>query len=156
MRRLPFLALQASLAAAALFPAAVDACTCYYNSIQYEYDNNDAVFRGVAMSNTIIDLEGQPVRLVTFVASECWKGSVPTAAAVYTSPTEAGCGYTFNVGTEYLVFATGQSIPFWTHLCTHNSPWSAGGDWIAGQLPTSGCTVAVEERTWSRVKRLFE
>ena len=156
MRQLPLLALHATLATMVLFPPAASACTCYYNSIQVEFDNSTAVFRGVATSNNVIDVDGYPVRLVTFTVSECWKGDVPQGTAIYTGITEAGCGYTFHVGTEYLVFANGPTYPWWTGYCNLTSPWAGGGEWIADQLGTSGCTVAVEDRTWGSIKQLFE
>ena len=150
------LAALATVAAALLIPSAAAACTCYPNSIQWEFEHSDVVFRGVVTSNSFVELEGMPLLLVTFDPSECWKGDVPQAAALFTCANEAACGYPFQVGVEYLVFASGTKVPYSTSLCSLTRQWVGGGQWIAGQIGDPVCTVAVEGKTWSGVKRLFD
>ena len=156
MRRLPLLALLATLIVAFLIPAAAAACTCYPNSIQWEFEHCDVVFRGIVTSSSVVEREGIPKLLVTFETSDCWKGDIPKATALFTCANEAACGFPFQNGAEYLVFASGVGVPYETSLCGLTSQWAGGGRWIADQLGDPACTVAVEEKTWGSVKRLFD
>lgn len=86
--------------------------------------------------------EGGPVA-VTLRVSEVWKGDVGKTLRVTTSADSgAGCGYPFEEGKEYLVYA-GEDAS--VSLCSETKPLSsAGADLEAlgtGERPKNGGTL---------------
>ncbi len=77
-----------------------------------------AVFAGTVVS--ITPVAGQPLVSVEFAVDNSWKGVSTAATHLVTYEDSAGCGYTFEVGTQYLVYALvdGERAPWWTHLCS--------------------------------------
>ena len=49
-----------------------------------------------------------------------------------TSRMEASCGYPFEMGQSYLVYAFGLESSLETHLCTRNQPLAAAAEDLSG------------------------
>ncbi|MBD3918446.1 hypothetical protein H8B09_06735 [Paenibacillus sp. PR3] len=106
----------------------VYACSCAtYPELGNELDSRSAVFAGeVSSIDTVGRNDGlvssaDPV-LVTFEVSKVWKGSIEKETVVRTVRDEVSCGYTFTLGSSYLVFADKDSDVVRTGLCTGTQP----------------------------------
>jgi len=84
----------------------------------------DAVFLGLAQALAAPGAEGAPPgqAAVTFNVERSWKGVEEPYVTVYTAEHTAVCGYPFEVGRRYLVYAA-QSAPgvLTTTICTRTA-----------------------------------
>ncbi|WP_433604858.1 hypothetical protein [Prescottella agglutinans] len=87
-------------------PTQAHACTCAYDPdgprIIDLVSTAASVFTGTAVSEHV---EGQTA-FYEFTVREVFKGDMSTATSVSSSVQGAACGRTFEVGTEYIVFAS--------------------------------------------------
>jgi hypothetical protein len=78
---------------------------------------------------------------VTLRASEVWKGPQQRTFEVSTPRSGAACGFLFEEGQEYLVYASGRQ-DFEVYLCSGTRPLSAANAHLAvlgdGERPTGG------------------
>ncbi|MEK7324929.1 MAG: hypothetical protein AAB217_06690, partial [Chloroflexota bacterium] len=58
---------------------------------------------------------------VNFQVSDSWKGVTTTTVVIRTAVSGASCGYTFNVGRQYVVYAYQYSGELETNICTRTS-----------------------------------
>jgi hypothetical protein len=139
-----------------LQPCAVFACSCLQPGTPIaELNRSDAVFAGtvvaidgpsglptlttsfpfIAFQNSSAD----PVS-VTFDVSDVWKGPAYRQISLVTPRDSASCGYSFQIGETYLVYATNQGAELTTNLCSRtNSISQAQSDLAAlgpGTAPT--------------------
>lgn len=129
-----------------LMPDRVWACSCAYNdSVQEEMAKRTAVFSG-----RVVDLEKKRQGLTSssadpvFVHLETdrvWKGQeLGRKITVSTALSGASCGYTFEEGREYLVYAHGEMDQLQVSLCSLTKPLiDADSDLLLlgeGQAPT--------------------
>jgi len=104
---------------------------------------SSAVFSGavVAVEQGTATASGPGNDTVTLRASEVWKGSGLGTLEVRTPSQESACGYAFEEGREYLVYAYGKR-GLATDLCTETKPLSEAGADLAllgdGERPTGG------------------
>jgi hypothetical protein len=82
---------------------------------------------------------------VHVAVAEVWKGDVPATALVETAQETASCGYPFEVGRDYVIYATAapnHTDPFATGMCSGTKPLAdAGADLAAlgsGKPPKAG------------------
>jgi len=71
-------------------------------------DDSKAVFSG-----TVLGIDRVPNRLsvtVKFKVERTWKGSLPEEMTIFTGQGGGDCGFPFEVGTTYLVYAYGDSV----------------------------------------------
>jgi hypothetical protein len=89
-----------------LYPECAYACSCGAVSTQRLLSSSDAVFSGQV---TAIE-KGAAIRTTTATlrVSEVWKGPERATLEVSTPSDEAACGYTFEEGKKYLVYAYGK------------------------------------------------
>ena len=82
-----------------------------------------AVFRG-----TVVDIGGaiDPRIRVVFEVEAVWKGPQEELLEVSTSENEALCGFGFEMGREYLVFAFGDAPDLFTNICMRTALSSEG------------------------------
>lgn len=113
-------------------------------------DRAAAVFAGrVSAIDQGQSADGASHYQVTIQVSTVWKGAVGRETVVFTSSNSASCGYSFEVGKDYLVYAakTGGETPraypdnaLSTGLCSRTSPLASAGDDLAalgtGAMPT--------------------
>jgi len=126
MRKIAILLATALLAAGPAAPCAADSlCSCRMPRTQRDaFDGSDAVFRGIAIDAPPLSAGGPLVseqRRVRIRVLERFKGDVPDTATVYTAWVDAVCGYPFEEGAEYVVYADAAMEPgrrLTVHLCS--------------------------------------
>lgn len=104
-------------------PAA--ACTCAINpSPLEEFNLSTAVFTGRVVSTDLLLGLGTsnpyPVKVVLEVDT-IWKGPKSNRIAIHTAIDEGGCGFDFNVGWSYLVYARGEASFLEVNSCTRTT-----------------------------------
>ena len=72
---------------------------------------------------TGIDHHGGTLR-VTFQVDNVWKGPVQETLIANTSSLGAACGYEFEEGMDYIVYAHGDESDLWVSLCSPTEPLS--------------------------------
>jgi serpin B len=127
-----------------LLPATpVYACSCLPPGAPLaEMAQATAVFAGrvthiKAPAGAIIS-SADPVT-VTFAVSHVWKGPEESEISLTTARQSASCGFPFQEGQEYLVYAGGSAANLSTHLCTRTTSLAHAGEDLAalgeGQAP---------------------
>ena len=135
-------------------PASAQICDCpEWLPVADEFARSAAVFSGRVLGIEVLEAE----KLVLFERYDCWKGANDTIIEVLTPRDGALCGYGFQSGVEYLVYATAEGSigSLYTYLCTRTRPLGAAAADLA-QLGTPVCTVPVTPSTWSAMKRLYD
>jgi hypothetical protein len=103
------------------------ACTCAdLGSLTDEYHHSSAVFVGrivsLQISSKLINGERIESMIATFDVERRWKGPTFRRLRVQTCGTQAlvcTCGFDFQLGQRYVVFADGK--PFQTSSCNRNA-----------------------------------
>lgn len=139
---------------ALLIMGQVFACKCLEVSVEDNVASSDIVFKGKILSkvkttnfdslNVVIDKSDEnfreqqmlfPVTAVSIKTDTIYKGCGSDTITIITPPSSASCGVRFEVGEEYIVYATrGMRNPykvkcenynriFWTHSCTRTGVW---------------------------------
>jgi hypothetical protein len=90
-----------------LLPDCASACSCMVVPIQRYISSSDAVFSGEVVDLQNIRMFG-PSDTVTLRVSEVWKGTDQGTIEVSTPSQGSACGYAFEEGQEYLVYAYGK------------------------------------------------
>ena len=107
---------------------AASACFCIPLSPKKKFRNSRAVFAG-----KVIDIMAQSDRnretsdslawfKVTFEVSKVWKGQVDKQQVVLSAEYSPGCGYSFEKGKEYLVYANGEELAIQPGWCDATKP----------------------------------
>ncbi|MCY9514668.1 hypothetical protein [Paenibacillus apiarius] len=116
-----------------LSAAPVSACSCAaIPSVEDAKREAAAVFAGkvtdVSQSlTTMIFSTADPVK-VSFQVKRLWKGNVASNAKVVTALSSASCGYEFETGKQYLVYAYHSDGKYIAHLCTRTAPLEAAAE----------------------------
>jgi hypothetical protein len=92
------------------------ACSCATPSPSKEFELSDAVFAGTVASIQ----QDNYFNSVHFDAERAWKGISDNTVTVTTASMGDSCGYDFEQGKEYLVYAYGE--PLKTSLCSRTQP----------------------------------
>ena len=116
-----------------LFPSAVLACECLGISVEDAFKHSDMVFvakvigrdapaprRSFYHGDSVYTIGGGDMIRWKVIPSRGWRGEPPETLAVYSSRDEAACGYVFELGREYLVYAKFMNRDGW---------WFRGSDW---------------------------
>lgn len=90
-----------------LFTNCAHACSCMSAPIEKEFSRSEAVFAGEAVS---FEGAGSEDRMVTFRVAKTWKGPDRETLQVRTTASGASCGYRFEEGREYVVYAAGDGL----------------------------------------------
>lgn len=98
------------------------ACSCLPRTPQQTFESSQAVFAGQVVQ---VNQPGnrEEVR-VSFKVSRVWKGNLTPQLQVGTSSSSASCGYNFQKGEEYLVYASSEESKLKTGLCSGTKPLS--------------------------------
>jgi len=93
-----------------------------------------AVFTGkvVGLSKlfNVFGSSADPIK-VTFQIYTVWKGPVHQTIPITTSRSGASCGYTFEMGGEYIVYANGTEDSLVVSLCSRTQPLATAEDDLA-------------------------
>lgn len=127
------------------------ACFCVpEGSPSQELAQSSAVFSG-----RVIDIEHASASIrqnvesvnVTFQVSEVWKGPRRHTVTVLTARQGIDCGYEFESGQEYLVYARGAEERLVVWFCSRTQPLASAGEDLAvlgaGNAPTTATTSGV-------------
>jgi hypothetical protein len=114
-------------------PAA--ACSCIMPGTPVEeMDRSAAVFSGKVVhldtSTAPIISSADPV-VVGFDVSTIWKGPQEAQLAITTARSSASCGFEFQLGVEYIVYAYEGEVGLETGLCTRTAPLAMAADDLA-------------------------
>ncbi|MCR2805542.1 hypothetical protein [Paenibacillus soyae] len=146
-----WMALMLAAGSIAIGPEKASACSCAMNpSVNEAKLNSDAVFKGTVTSRD------QPLKWFqrssadpvtwTFQVDEVWKGKVAPEIAVTSAESGASCGYEFQVGQPYVVYAYKNGDSLDVSLCSRTVPVSAAGQDLAelgsGSVPPRPGAVA--------------
>lgn len=132
---IPLLVLLSLLA----LPQPCAACSCVEPTPAGSIANATTVFRGRVTA--ITPRPGSRFQIVSLLADTGWKGAVTRDMTLVTDKTSASCGFPFQVGMEYLVFARQEpSGSLTTGLCSGTQPLT--GPHI-GRTPVSAFLVAL-------------
>ncbi|HKZ71005.1 MAG TPA: hypothetical protein VJ020_13050 [Anaerolineales bacterium] len=108
-------------------PSPAWACSCVLpDPPPIAFANTDAVFVGrVTQINDpswpgIMASGADPVRVV-FQVNDSWKGVATTTVMVETAVSGASCGYVFDTGKRYVVYAYNDSGVWNTNMCTRTN-----------------------------------
>jgi len=135
-------------------PRAAGACSCTGEvPFAQAVSTSKQIFRG-----TVIDVRSAAPEHPTMVwariaVAQYWKGDPGEIASVLTAESSATCGFWFDPGVEYLVYAqsfdTGETV--FTHSCSRTHQMWAGDpdpDALDEVTPVRGLT-------WGALKLLF-
>jgi hypothetical protein len=132
------------------------ACQCFpTHDPAIEYAQVDAAFMGVVLD---ISPSASPFYYdITIGVTGYWKGTVSQFTHVYTGVHGGSCGYSFELYSEYLIYAmdsTEDCCPgVFTSACQRTWLLSSAGydlDFLGDPLP-----VPVEQVTWGVVKEMY-
>lgn len=109
------------------------ACSCVVTpeplkkQIQNSYSGADAVFSG-----EVVEIKESPTDkysvIVKFKVADSWKGELSQEIMVTTAKDSAMCGYSFEVGKKYLVYASGLPNNLSAYNCSRTAVFSPKGD----------------------------
>ena len=91
---------------------------------------------------------------VTFQVYTVWKGSVSQTTTITTSRSGASCGYTFEKGSEYIVYADGLNDSLTVSLCSRTQPLPAAEDDLAAL--GDGAAPFVNSAVWATSLSYFQ
>jgi hypothetical protein len=105
-------------------PGPAYACSCVIpGPADEELANSVAVFSGkvIDVAKPLINIgpvsSADPLK-VTFQVYTVWKGSMSQTTTITTARSGASCGYTFEKGKEYIVYAYGTDNDLSVSLCS--------------------------------------
>lgn len=109
------------------------ACSCVVSpdplkkQIQSAFSDSDAVFSGevIEIKDSLTDQYNVIVKLKV---AKAWKGKSNKEITITTAKDSAMCGYGFEIGKTYLVYANGQKDALSVSNCSRTSLFSKRGD----------------------------
>jgi hypothetical protein len=127
-----------------LKPLTTYACSCIPSPpVEEELERVTAVFSGSVTSIKEVKSEFEPLK-VTFKVDRIWKGISETEVSIYTGRDSAGCGYHFEEGESYLIYASETEGKLTTGLCSLTKELSSADQDITilgeGKIPTNNAT----------------
>lgn len=89
-------------------PSSVYACSCAEPlTVEEELNRSEAVFSGRVLEvKEVKNLNGYMTKSALFEVSEIWKGGSESQIIIHTGGGGGDCGYHFEEGKEYLVYAS--------------------------------------------------
>jgi hypothetical protein len=106
------------------------ACTCLISDkplktqVKEAFNGAAAVFAGEAVEVTKVEGAFR----IKFKVEKSWKGESSDEIEVMTNADSAMCGYTFEVGKKYLVYAAGSTDKLAVYLCSRTALVSGNKD----------------------------
>lgn len=109
----------------------VFACSCFVpegipiaKQVKDAYTKSSSVFVG-----QVVEVIKKPDNnLIKFRVEKSWNNKFQKEVTVSTPSNSAMCGYEFQVGKKYLVYASGENGNLSTYLCTRTAPAGANKD----------------------------
>jgi hypothetical protein len=99
-------------------PAPAEACSCMMPTFEAQRDQAAAIFEGRADE---VRSDGDEL-VVVFHVTQSWRGVTTEQVEIRTASNAAACGYAFEVGTHYLVYAGRRDEgPLAVSLCSRTA-----------------------------------
>lgn len=118
------LALGALFGALLLAPPRAHACSCVALSFEEQRERAAAIFEGRVELDRV---EGEE-RIVTLRVTQAWRGVEHESVEVRTATNGAACGFAFEVGQHYLVYATHEGEALHVSLCSRTARMDDAGE----------------------------
>jgi hypothetical protein len=101
-------------------PRGAEACSCLVQTSEQAFAGSTAVFLGTAREivQSPIPFSFGSLLEVAFDVSRVWKGDVTRTQVVVTPFGGTVCGFGFQTGRAYLVYATRNNYGLWASLCS--------------------------------------
>jgi hypothetical protein len=117
------------------------ACSCLISSksvkkqVKKAYKDSNAIFSGEVIE--IRDDVEEGMILVKLKVAEFWKGDLQEEITITTYRESTMCGFIFEVGKKYLVYAYGLKDNFTTNNCSRTTSFSDNKDvkYLAKLMP---------------------
>ena len=116
------------------FPRPASACSCLQTSVTDAFAQADVVFTGrvvsIRLGNPLepgVISTADPV-LIALDVSGYWKGPVSRVITVTTRRSEMSCGFTFQTGRDYLIYAYKGEAGRTTDLCSRTRSVTKAAD----------------------------
>jgi len=116
-----------------LSASSVLACSCVpqgsqsiETQVKEAYTNSTAVFVGEVVE--VIEKPDVYITEVKFKDVKSWKNEFKDAVVIKTGRGGGDCGYEFEVGKKYLVYADGDKNKLRTNICTRTSAFESNKD----------------------------
>jgi hypothetical protein len=137
-------------------PDRARACSCATQTREQAFKSAAAVFEGRVVEITRSKARpdgGRPRLQVTLLVVRAWKGVKSERMTVLTAGDEAACGFGFQQGESYLVYAQkGGSLPG-VSLCSRTRPMAEAGEDIdamgIGVVPVQPAATSEEKRAFT-------
>ncbi len=115
----------------ALTASDIFACSCYpqedipiEKQVKNAYTKSSSVFVG-----EVVEVIKKPnVYSIKFKVEKTWNKKLQREITISTAKDSAACGYKFEVGKKYLVYANGESNNLATNICTRTASAEANKD----------------------------
>lgn len=122
-----------------LAPGQAWACSCAMpGTPAEELARSEAVLAGRVVGLNVpqgaVIGTGDPVHVV-FEVERVWKGPAYHSLVIVTARSEVSCGYSFEVGQEYLVYAYAAESELHTSICSRTALLAAAGEDLAALGP---------------------
>lgn len=114
-----------ALAVGAWEPSAAEACSCAPLSFEDQRAEAAAIFEG-RVEQIVSDEDG--TLSVAFHVTQAWRGVAQERIEVSTASSGAACGFTFEVGQHYLVYATSPESTLRVSLCSRTARMDDAGE----------------------------
>ncbi len=127
MSRKLYLFLIATLAMLLASRQTIRACTCLPPPPPSKaYAEADAVFMGKVISFEFV--EPNVLRLAKISVSKIWKAGLSETGEIFTAANSAACGYDFQIGEIYVIYAYKSSGKLHTNICTRTAPFRSAAE----------------------------
>lgn len=137
---LVFMMIAVMIAGVVAWPTAASACSCEQPpGVAEELSRSDAVFSGKVISiEEKPPLLSVPSKTVIFQVGRIWKGIEQSQVKITTGQGGGDCGFDFNMGQEYLVYAVKSNSYGLNSLSTIICDRTATLSQAQGDLPLLG------------------
>ena len=155
MNRLCVLAGITVLLLGSFTPQLARACSCFSPTYAESFLGHSLIFSGtVTHIVPVTSGDWADLLVVVFDKERFWKGKDIGSGAIILTYSDPGvCGYPFQVGEKYLVFAnrTWDENAFGAHLCSGTSDYNDNSP-VLDFLDT---VVSIQENSWGGIKQLY-
>jgi len=109
------------------------ACSCVASlepdkkQVQKAFTSSSAIFSGEVLEISESSADKNSL-LVKFKIAKLWKGELKREIIITTNKDSAMCGYGFEVGKKYLVYANGLKNELFVDNCSRTTNFSNKGD----------------------------
>jgi MYXO-CTERM domain-containing protein len=120
------------------------ACSCEPQTVEQAKQSAVAIFQGRVIAVEAAPSsspDALPEKSVTLEVARSWRGVQQQGkVTLRTSESGASCGYSFVLGTSYLIYASGEPAKLEVHSCSRTRPLSDASEDLAALGDAEGAT----------------